>query len=47
VNALDLPEFGRYRLEVRPRNCFGAAGDPLISREFESKPGKTKCLKKL
>ena len=39
-DGMDLPESGRYRFAVYPRNCFGGAGDPICSRWFESKPGK-------
>ena len=39
-DAMDLPERGRYRLKVYPRNCFGACGRPIASRVLESKPGK-------
>ena len=42
-DAMDLPETGRYRFAVYPRNCFGAAGKPIYSRAFESKPGKAKA----
>lgn len=43
-NAKDLPESGRYRFRVYPRNCFGACGRPIQSKVFESKPGKSKVL---
>ena len=39
-DGMDLPESGRYRFAVYPRNCFGGAGAPIFSRWFESKPGK-------
>ena len=39
-DAKDLPECGRYRFAVYPRNCFGASGQPIYSKAFESKPGK-------
>ena len=42
-NAMDLPESGRYHLEVVPRNCCGGEGRPLVSDVFESKPGKTRA----
>ena len=42
-DAIDLPETGRYRFMVYPRNSFGAAGAPLVSRPFESKPGKERA----
>lgn len=42
-NAMDLPESGRYRLVVVPRNCFGAEGRPLRSEVMESKPGRTRA----
>ena len=41
-DAMDLPETGRCRFAVYPRNCFGAKGKPLFSRSFETKPGKDK-----
>ena len=41
-NAKDLPEYGKYRFRVYPRNCFGACGRPIESKVFESKPGKDK-----
>ena len=41
-NAIDLPEYGKYRFRVYPRNCFGACGKPIESKVFESKPGKAK-----
>ena len=41
-DAMDLPETGAYRFAVYPRNCFGACGEPIRSRIFESKPGKDK-----
>jgi hypothetical protein len=46
-NAKDLPEVGRYRFRVYPRNCFGACGRPIESKVYESKPGKSKVLKKV
>lgn len=39
-DAMDLPETGRYRFAVYPRNCFGVAGRPAYSRVYESAPGK-------
>lgn len=42
-DAMDLPESGRYRFAVYPRNCFGVAGKPIYSKSFESKPGKAKA----
>ena len=39
-DGMDLPEQGRYRFVVFPRNCFGGAGKPICSRYFESKTGK-------
>ena len=42
-DAMDLPERGRYRFAVYPRNCFGAAGRPIYSRSFEPKPGRDKA----
>ena len=43
VDARDLPERGRYRLCVYPRNCFGVCGRPIASTMLESKPGKEKA----
>lgn len=43
LNAVDLPERGRYRLCVYPRNCFGARGRPIASAFRESVPGKTRA----
>ena len=40
VNAMALPECGKYRLRVYPRNCFGVCGKPIESVLLESKPGK-------
>ena len=42
-DGMDVPETGRYRLAVYPRNCFGGAGRPLFTRWLESKPGKAKA----
>ena len=42
IDARDLPERGRYRLCVYPRNCFGVCGRPIASAMLESKPGKEK-----
>ena len=39
-DGMDLPESGRYRFEIYPRNSFGETGNPIRSREFESVPGK-------
>ena len=39
-DGMDVPETGRYRLAVYPRNCFGCAGRPIFTRWLESKPGK-------
>ena len=41
----DVPETGRYRFKVYPRNCFGAEGEPIASRIFESCPGKDKVVR--
>ena len=43
IVAMDLPERGRYRLRVYPRNCFGDCGKPIESAVLESKPGKAKA----
>ena len=42
-DTMDVPETGRYRFAVYPRNCFGTSGEPIYSRVFESKPGKDKA----
>ena len=42
VDAMELPETGKYRLRVYPRNCFGDCGRPIASGVLESKPGKEK-----
>lgn len=39
-DTMDVPDHGRYRFKVYPRNCFGGAGAPIASRVFESKPGR-------
>ena len=44
-DGMDLPERGKYRLRVYPRNCFGVAGRPIASGALESKPGKEKVVK--
>ena len=41
-DAMDLPESGRYRIHVVARNCFGAESAPIVSRSYESVPGKDK-----
>ena len=46
IDARELPENGKYRLRVYPRNCFGAAGNPIQSAVLESKPGKDKANRK-
>ena len=38
-NVLDLPQDVEYRIEVYPRNCFGACGRPLVSASRRGKPG--------
>ncbi|MDD4621964.1 MAG: hypothetical protein PHG71_01870, partial [Kiritimatiellae bacterium] len=45
-NAMELPETGRFRRRVTARKCFGAESAPLVSRVFESKPGKDKVKKR-
>ena len=42
IDAKELPERGKYRLRVYPRNCFGVCGRPVASAVLESKPGKEK-----
>ena len=42
VDAMELPERGKYRLVVYPRNCFGDSGSPISSAVLESRPGKAK-----
>ncbi len=44
-NAMDLPETGRYRFRLYPRNCFGECGKPIESNVFQSVPGKDKIKK--
>ena len=41
-DAMDLPERGRYRIQVVARNCFGEASAPIFSVVRESAPGKDK-----
>ena len=43
IDAMELPEHGKYRLRVYPRNCFGESGKPIESAILESKPGKAKA----
>ena len=43
IDAMELPERGKYRLRVYPRNCFGDCGAPISSGVMESKPGKEKA----
>lgn len=43
IDAMALPENGKYRFRVYPRNCFGVCGRPIESAVFESKPGKMKA----
>ena len=38
-NVLELPQDKEYRIEVYPRNCFGACGRPLVSAPRRGKPG--------
>ena len=42
-NAMALPETGKYRFRVYPRNCFGVCGKPIESKVFQSVPGKEKA----
>ncbi|MGN0832673.1 MAG: metallophosphoesterase family protein [Kiritimatiellia bacterium] len=42
-NGFDLPETGRFRLEVVARNCFGAESRPLRSDVFAPQPGKDRA----
>ena len=42
IDAMELPERGKYRLRVYPRNGFGDCGSPIESAILESKPGKEK-----
>ena len=44
-NAMALPETGKYRFRVYPRNCFGVCGKPIESRVFQSAPGKDKSMR--
>lgn len=43
IDAVELPETGKYRLVVYPRNSFGVCGKPIASIVRESVPGKTKA----
>jgi len=43
-DAMYLPDCGRCRFAVYPRNCFGAKGRPIFSRHFEIKPGKDRAV---
>ena len=43
IDAMELPERGKYSLRVYPRNCFGACGKPLVDGVTRrAKPGKDK-----
>jgi len=42
-NVDELPQAKAYRIEVRPRNCFGVAGAPLVSAMRLGKPGLGKA----
>ena len=42
IDAMTLPERGKYRFRVYPRNCFGVCGRPIESKVLESKPGREK-----
>ena len=46
IDAKELPERGKYRLRVYPRNCFGVCGRPIESKVLESKPGREKAERK-
>jgi hypothetical protein len=43
VNVAELPQDANYRLLVRPRNCFGTAGEPLVSAVRRGRPGLDKA----
>jgi hypothetical protein len=43
---MDIPEKGRYRFVVVARNCFGAESAPIVSRSYESVPGKDKAKRR-
>jgi hypothetical protein len=43
-DCMDLPEYGKYRLRVYPRNSLGVYGRPIESKEFESVPGLSKAV---
>ncbi len=45
-DAMDIPEKGRYRFVVVARNCFGAESAPIVSRSYESVPGKDKAKRR-
>ncbi len=42
MDSMDMPQDVEYRIEVYPRNCFGACGKPLVSAPRRGKPGKDK-----
>lgn len=43
-DCMDLPERGKYRFAVYPRNSLGVYGRPIVSKVFESKPGREKAV---
>ena len=43
MDSMDMPQDVEYRIEVYPRNCFGAYGKPLVDGVMRrAKPGKDK-----
>ena len=43
MDSMDMPQDVEYRIEVYPRNCFGACGKPLVDGVLRrAKPGKDK-----
>ena len=44
-DVAELPQDKEYRIEVRARNCFGKASEPLVSEVWRGKPGLDKAKK--
>ena len=43
MDSMDMPQDVEYRIEVYPRNCFGACGKPFVDGVLRrAKPGKDK-----
>ena len=43
MDSMDMPQDVEYRVEIYPRNCFGACGKPIVSASRRGKPGKDKA----